>query len=80
MSCQFVSRSLWISLVRAAGLAGCDARPGDGSPAAAAPDGDAGSSPAEVELLNVSYDATRELWKELNAAFQQNIARPKGSR
>jgi sulfate/thiosulfate-binding protein len=30
-----------------------------------------GSSPAvsEVELLNVSYDPTRELWKELNAEF-----------
>jgi sulfate/thiosulfate transport system substrate-binding protein len=24
---------------------------------------------SEVELLNVSYDPTRELWKELNAAF-----------
>ncbi len=29
-----------------------------------------GSAPVHLELLNVSYDPTRELWKELNGAFK----------
>ncbi len=38
------------------------------------------SSPAadSVELLNVSYDPTRELWRELNQAFIADYAKTKG--
>lgn len=32
----------------------------------------AGGSGGGVELLNVSYDPTRELWKDVNAAFQKD--------
>jgi sulfate/thiosulfate-binding protein len=31
-----------------------------------------------VELLNVSYDPTRELWRDLNAAFRDSCKREKG--
>lgn len=68
-----LSRLLFVLAVSA--LAGC----GGGAPApapaggsgAAAPAGDAAAAgtPITAELLNVSYDPTRELWKELNAAF-----------
>ena len=47
-----------------AAAAGCSREPAD-----------AGSSPASkgsVTLLNVSYDPTRELYKEFNAAFAQH--------
>jgi sulfate transport system substrate-binding protein len=49
----------FISLFSAAGCApsAADARRPTGS--------------ASVELLNVSYDPTRELWRDLNAAFQK---------
>ena len=29
----------------------------------------AGGKPKALELLNVSYDPTRELWRNLNATF-----------
>jgi len=52
------------------GLAACnkgDSAPSGGTAAAgsAAP----ASAPKELELLNVSYDPTRELWKDLNQKF-----------
>jgi sulfate transport system substrate-binding protein len=40
----------------------------------ASPEGDAGA----VELLNVSYDPTRELWRDLNAQFQKHYQRGHG--
>jgi sulfate/thiosulfate-binding protein len=33
---------------------------------------------AEVELLNVSYDPTRELWRELNARFAEQYQKQSG--
>src|SRR6188508_564665 len=33
---------------------------------------------ASVELLNVSYDPTRELWRELNASFIAQFQKEKG--
>src|SRR4029079_2465754 len=33
---------------------------------------------ASVELLNVSYDPTRELWRELNASFIAQYQKEKG--
>jgi sulfate transport system substrate-binding protein len=53
---------------------GCDSAQGKGS--AGSSSAAAGGQP--VELLNVSYDATRELWKELNLAFQEEYRKAKG--
>jgi sulfate/thiosulfate-binding protein len=44
------------------------------TPAPAAASKDAKS----VELLNVSYDPTRELWKDVNAAFAESYKKDKG--
>lgn len=65
-----------------AALAGCGggekpaapaaASNGEATKSAAAPEAGApaaSTAPINAELLNVSYDPTRELWKELNAAF-----------
>jgi sulfate/thiosulfate-binding protein len=64
-------RWLWGALTIAAvtvAAAGCGRR-GDDSSAA----GRSGSS-GEVELLNVSYDPTRELYEEINGAFARSYA------
>jgi sulfate transport system substrate-binding protein len=34
---------------------------------------------ASVELLNVSYDPTRELWRELNASFIAQFQKDKAA-
>ncbi|HEV3078582.1 MAG TPA: sulfate ABC transporter substrate-binding protein [Gemmataceae bacterium] len=39
-----------------------------------------GPAPAGLELLNVSYDPTRELWRDLNAAFIQSYEQERGAR
>src|SRR5687767_3970610 len=36
------------------------------------------SQAASVELLNVSYDPTRELWRDLNASFTAQYQKEKG--
>jgi sulfate transport system substrate-binding protein len=38
----------------------------------------AGPAPAAVELLNVSYDPTRELWRDVNASFVDAYAKQTG--
>jgi sulfate transport system substrate-binding protein len=38
------------------------------------------SAPRRVELLNVSYDPTRELWRDLNARFSAHYERQRGVR
>jgi sulfate transport system substrate-binding protein len=40
--------------------------------------GKGNSAPQEVELLNVSYDPTRELWRELNGLFVRNYEKTTG--
>ena len=60
-------KSLLTALPLAFALASCGGA-SDG-PAAASADGKA--SQANLTLLNVSYDPTRELYREYNAAFQQ---------
>jgi sulfate transport system substrate-binding protein len=45
---------------------------GGGRPAASAGDSSAASSAAPVELLNVSYDPTRELYSEFDKAFARH--------
>lgn len=58
-----LSQLLFVLAVSA--FAGC----GGGAPTPAPKGGSAAGTPITAELLNVSYDPTRELWKELNAAF-----------
>ncbi len=52
------SFGLWLTIVVAAGL-GCNSNSGTA----------AAKTKGPVNLLNVSYDPTRELWKELNKAY-----------
>lgn len=60
---------LTLALVILGGLNGCgQAGSGSGTPSESAEKTSEQTLPA-VELLNVSYDPTRELWKDLNAAF-----------
>lgn len=55
---QLLTRRSWLCLTAGMVLAaGC------------APAGSSGGGAKSVELLNVSYDPTRELWRDLNAAF-----------
>lgn len=53
---------IMVAAVLVAGLAGCGGKQ-EAKPA------DADQTPAPVQLLNVSYDPTRELYKEFNEAF-----------
>jgi sulfate/thiosulfate transport system substrate-binding protein len=72
-----ISRSLHASFaahafaVALAVCAGCGKDKGESGTAAAATTGGEAkpSAPAEVTLLNVSYDPTRELYQDVNAAF-----------
>ena len=61
------SLGLLLSLVAGVIIVGC-AGSDSTSPAASASSADAPAGDA-IELLNVSYDPTRELWKSLNEAF-----------
>src|SRR5690348_13123795 len=42
--------------------------------------GGCGPSQGDVEILNVSYDPTRELWRDLNARFIPNYEQQSGQR
>ncbi|RIK76806.1 MAG: sulfate ABC transporter substrate-binding protein [Planctomycetota bacterium] len=61
------------TLALMAALSGCG--PADG---AAAPSTAAGKGRGHVTLLNVSYDPTRELYEEFNAAFKRQYERQTG--
>lgn len=61
-------KSLLTALPLAFALAACGGSASDGPAAASADDK---ASQANLTLLNVSYDPTRELYREYNAAFQQ---------
>ena len=43
------------------------------------PAGEGGSKPPAIELLNVSYDPTRELYKEINTAFAKHYQAEHGT-
>lgn len=43
------------------------------------PTGEGGSKPPAIELLNVSYDPTRELYKEINTAFAKHYQAEHGT-
>lgn len=56
-----------LAVLMIAGLSGCSS---EKTATSTSGPGEGGGQPARsAELLNVSYDPTRELWKELNAAF-----------
>jgi sulfate/thiosulfate transport system substrate-binding protein len=57
-------RGLCLTLATLAMGCAKDAAPGEGS----TPSGQS-AAPRELELLNASYDPTRELWRDLNARF-----------
>src|SRR5262249_22598761 len=50
-------------------LAGCRDRPSDAAVASSSAGGPAPRAATDLELLNVSYDPTRELYAEINQAF-----------
>lgn len=71
-SCRFLIMRkvrLIVSSVLLAIVTGCTSAPSGGG---------GGTSSDPVQLLNVSYDPTRELWKELNAAFEAQYSKDTG--
>ncbi len=46
----------------------------------AKPTGEGGSKPSVIELLNVSYDPTRELYKDINMAFAEHYQAEHGTK
>jgi sulfate/thiosulfate-binding protein len=74
-------RFLTLLLLGSAGFLGC----GKGSPdqtaaAASSANGQPAAKPvAALELLNVSYDPTRELWREVNEKFIASYAKETGT-
>jgi sulfate/thiosulfate transport system substrate-binding protein len=73
---RFVS----ILFVAAAGLLGCNKKSDDGAPSGKIQAARPGEAPKELELLNVSYDPTRELWIDFNAKFAAVYAGETGTK
>jgi sulfate transport system substrate-binding protein len=73
-----------LALVGVGGLFSCAKTPSEqssgsaGAPAQAAAPAPAPAAPKEVELLNVSYDPTRELWRDLNEKFAAKYEKENG--
>jgi len=65
---------LLLALALAVPLGACSKKeePGDSAPKSAAADKQAGAKPGSVTLLNVSYDPTRELYKDFNEVFAKS--------
>jgi sulfate/thiosulfate transport system substrate-binding protein len=75
------SRFLALLTLAAAGLLGCskaDNEPSSGAVGSAS-SGPADKPAAAVELLNVSYDPTRELWRDINEKFIAAYAKETGT-
>jgi sulfate/thiosulfate transport system substrate-binding protein len=62
-------RFISLLLLGAGGLLACQSKSTDPVPTAHAAPAAAPAPAKEVELLNVSYDPTRELWRDLNEKF-----------
>ena len=62
-------RFLTLLLLGASGLLACQSKSSDPIPTANAAPAPAPAPPKDVEILNVSYDPTRELWRDLNEKF-----------
>ena len=58
-----------LSLFALAVVLGCRSSSSSGTSGAS---GGSGAGPKEIELLNVSYDPTRELYSEINEAFAKS--------
>ncbi len=74
------SRFIAILIVGSAALLGCTKAQSEGTAAAV---GSSSAAPAAtpvpaVELLNVSYDPTRELWREINEKFTASYEKETG--
>jgi sulfate transport system substrate-binding protein len=74
------SRFIAILFVGTASLFGCNKAQSETTTTAA---GSSSAAPAEkpaqaIELLNVSYDPTRELWREINGKFSASYAKEAG--
>jgi sulfate/thiosulfate-binding protein len=78
------SRFLMLALVGVGGLFSCAKTPSEqsagsaGAPARPAAPAPAPAGAKEIELLNVSYDPTRELWRDLNEKFAAKYERENG--
>ncbi|MDP4098009.1 sulfate ABC transporter substrate-binding protein [Paenibacillus sp. P96] len=68
-----------LSVVVTALLAACGGNAAKND-AAASPEGASGAASAEVELLNVSYDPTRELYEAYNKAFAAHWEQEEGQK
>src|SRR3989442_14309929 len=66
-----MSRKTLFAALAVAGLLVGFGNPGGGANAGEvyAQAASGGGGPKSLELLNVSYDPTRELWRDINAAF-----------
>src|SRR6187401_1976548 len=70
MKISLVSRRLFLGLVGLSHcLTGCTKHADEQGPAAAASTEISSAKSESVEILNVSYDPTRELWREINERF-----------
>jgi sulfate/thiosulfate transport system substrate-binding protein len=81
------SRFLMLALVGVGGLFSCAKTPSEQTSASAGGSAQAAAAPAaapapskEVELLNVSYDPTRELWRDLNEKFAATYEKEHGTK
>ena len=72
-------RFLSLLLLSAAGLAACRSNSSEPTPSASTASAPApAAAPREVEILNVSYDPTRELWRDLNERFVAKYSQENG--
>ena len=75
---SLISRRLALSSLAGLGLSavglGCNPSNSGTAASSTGETGKASAAPKSYELLNVSYDPTRELWKQINAAFSKKFA------
>ena len=76
-----MNRSLfiWLLCLSSLGLLACNKKAGDAT-AAPASSASGSAAPKELELLNVSYDPTRELWRDFNAKFSEVYEKESGTK
>jgi len=79
---DLMSQSLFFSVLCISSLAfGCDKPAGsDPAPTAQTASSVSVKAPKELELLNVSYDPTRELWRDFNAKFSEVYQKETGTK
>src|SRR5512134_1464446 len=78
-----MNRSKFLKILgfSALGMLGCQKEPDtQAAPEAASSAPQAQAAPKELELLNVSYDPTRELWRDLNERFIAKYLKDTGTK